>query len=197
MSIVMNMFWDGVTPEQYTAAETEVGWRRDPAAGGRYHVAWFAGGGLRVVDVWDNAEAFDSFVQNRLMPGVAKVGIAGEPVVAIWPLHDLQIEGEPTAGCIVADGTGGGIPLEAYQELERRLDWKTSPPDGAVVHIVALDDGIVRDIGVWRSEATIEAFVSGPVTETLRAMRNDEPLPVEPSSPLHTWFDPTKVKAHS
>ena len=86
MAIVMNMNWAGVTPEQYDALRDAVRWE-DGVDGGVFHVAWFQDGAVRVVDVWDTAEQFDTFVGTRLMPGVATVGIEGEPVVDIQPAH--------------------------------------------------------------------------------------------------------------
>ena len=87
MSIVMSMKWDGVTPEQYDAVRDAVRWETEAPAGGEFHVAWFEGSTMRVVDVWSSAEEFDTFVNDRLMPGVAQVGIEGQPEVEIQPAH--------------------------------------------------------------------------------------------------------------
>jgi len=87
MAIVMQMRWDGVTPELYDQTRDEVGWETDSPTGAIMHVAWFDDGVLHVVDAWDSAEAFQSFVDDRLMPGVAKVGIEGQPDVTILPAH--------------------------------------------------------------------------------------------------------------
>ena len=100
MAIVMNMKWDGVTPEQYDAARAEVDWEGKGPDGGIFHVAWFQDGALRVVDVWESAGAFQAFVDTRLMPGVTKVGIAGEPDVDIQPAHRIfdSAHGEARSG---------------------------------------------------------------------------------------------------
>ena len=52
-----------------------------------FHIAAVTDGGVRVTDVWESAEAFDAFVRDRLMPGVKKLGIPGEPQVEILPAH--------------------------------------------------------------------------------------------------------------
>jgi predicted ester cyclase len=49
-----------------------------------------------VVDVWETAEQFDAFAATRLMPGVHKVGVLGEPVVEILPAHALYAPGYRT-----------------------------------------------------------------------------------------------------
>lgn len=195
MSIVMNMTWAGVTPQQYHALENAVGWRRKPPSGGRYHIAWFPEGKVRIVDVWESPDEFDRFLKNRLEGGVAKVGIAGEPQVDIWPLYDLQVEADPPKNCVVADDMDGDMPKELYQELERRLDWARKPPKGAFVHIVALDGDVMKDVGVWRSQAALESFVTGPLAQTARELGMDEDIPLAPVTELHAWFDPTKVRA--
>lgn len=93
MAIAMLMRWAGVTPEQYDRAKEIVGWERDPAPGGRFHVAGFDEHGLHCADVWESAEAFQTFVAERLMPGVRQVGIEGEPEVELVPVHDLFTPG--------------------------------------------------------------------------------------------------------
>src|SRR5713226_5978757 len=89
MAIVMQLKWEGVTPEQYDRAQDVVKWESDVPAGAIFHVAWFENGGIRVTDVWEAAEDFQSFVDNRLMPGTAQVGIQGEPNVEIQPAHRI------------------------------------------------------------------------------------------------------------
>ncbi len=42
-----------------------------------------------VTDVWDSAEDFQRFVDERLMPGTNQAGIAGEPQVTILPAHRI------------------------------------------------------------------------------------------------------------
>ena len=59
-------------------------------AGRMYHVAFTAGDGLQVVDVWDSQESFDAFGQT-LMPILSELGIdPGEP--AVGEVHNI-IEG--------------------------------------------------------------------------------------------------------
>jgi hypothetical protein len=91
MAVVMVMRWQGISPADYDQARDVVGWERDPAEGGLNHTAWFdTDGALRVVDVWESAEAFDRFANERLMPGLAAAGLLegkGEPEVTFAELH--------------------------------------------------------------------------------------------------------------
>jgi hypothetical protein len=81
------MSWPEVTPEQYDQVRESVGWERDPAPGGLFHVAFFDESGFNVVDVWESPESFQTFVDNRLMQGVAAAGITSEPNVTMTPAH--------------------------------------------------------------------------------------------------------------
>ncbi|HYM19823.1 MAG TPA: hypothetical protein VEW28_02340 [Candidatus Kapabacteria bacterium] len=81
--------WEGATLEQYDALRQIVKWEEDVAAGAVVHICSHDGKSLRITDVWESAEDFNAFVDNRLMPAVKEVGIEGEPEVEIYPLHTL------------------------------------------------------------------------------------------------------------
>jgi len=89
MAIVMNMRWKGVTKEQYDKTLQAVRWETDVPEGAKFHVASFDADGLRVTDVWETADHFNRFVEDRLMPGVQQVGIAGQPEVEITETHRI------------------------------------------------------------------------------------------------------------
>ena len=88
-TIVMNMQWPGVTRAQYDQTLAQVKWETEAPVGAKFHVASFDDKGLRVTDVWDSADDFNRFVEQRLMPGVQQVGIAGEPQVEILEVHRI------------------------------------------------------------------------------------------------------------
>lgn len=86
MSVVMVMHWPEVTQELYEEARARVAWEQDPPDGVISHVSWMSVEGFRVVDVWESAEQFDRFAQERLLPIVkGELGIPGEPRVEILP----------------------------------------------------------------------------------------------------------------
>jgi hypothetical protein len=93
MAVVMFMEWDEVTAEQYEAARKLVNWEGDAPPGGLFHVAAVTEQGLRVTDLWDSAEAFQAFVDQRLTPGTKELGLPGEPRVEIYPVHALFTPG--------------------------------------------------------------------------------------------------------
>ena len=89
MRIAMLMNWEGVTQEQYDQVRSIVNWESDIPNGAVLHVATHDGNALRVTDVWESGEALNNFVQDRLMPGVAKVGITSQPKIEVYPVHAI------------------------------------------------------------------------------------------------------------
>lgn len=81
MATVMTMNWPEMTPERYEEARGIVNWETDPPDGLRFHTAWKAKDGFRVLDIWDSAEAFQDFATSRLMPGLAGFGLNTQPMV--------------------------------------------------------------------------------------------------------------------
>lgn len=92
----MIMRWNGVTIDQYEAVRNIVRWEENPAPGGLIHIATHDGSALRVVDVWENPELFNTFVNDRLMAGVQQAGVMTEPEVEIYPIHALFTPGLQT-----------------------------------------------------------------------------------------------------
>jgi hypothetical protein len=89
MPYAMHMYWKGVTPEQYDAAREEVHWEGELPDGAIFHVASFDGDAIRVFDLWESPQQFQEFAESRLMPGVQKVGIQGEPEVTLCEVHRM------------------------------------------------------------------------------------------------------------
>lgn len=93
MAVAVFMEWPGVSEEQYNAVMEELELDEDTPDGALFHLASFTGAGLRVVDIWESAEAFYAFNESRLMPAVAAVGIATEPRIEIHPVHNVYSPG--------------------------------------------------------------------------------------------------------
>ena len=94
----MRMEWPEVTREQYDATLEAVGWEQTPPEGAIFHVAFFDEAGFNVVDVWESEEHFQKFSDARLNPGIAQVGIEGEPKVTFAPAYRVFDPALMTAG---------------------------------------------------------------------------------------------------
>ena len=77
--IAMLFKWEGISKADYDAVRKIVNWEGNKPKGAILHVATFDDKGLRVTDVWETAEDFNNFVNNRLMPGVAQYGVTTQP----------------------------------------------------------------------------------------------------------------------
>ena len=93
MAMAVFMTWPGVTAEQYEQLRQIVNWERDLPTGARFHVAAFDEHGAHITDLWATGEDFQRFVDERLMPGVAQVGIAGQPQLDVIPAHAVFTPG--------------------------------------------------------------------------------------------------------
>ncbi len=93
MAIMMIMSWPGVSLDQYDEVRRLVDWENEKPVGGLFHATAHDGNGLRITDLWESADDFQSFVDDRLMPGVQKVGVSGQPQVEIYPVHDIFAPG--------------------------------------------------------------------------------------------------------
>ncbi len=87
----MLMKWDGVTPDQYEKIRKTVNWEGNAPKGAVFHVAAFNDNACRVTDIWESADDFNNFVQDRLMPATAEAGIKGEPQVELIPVHAIFV----------------------------------------------------------------------------------------------------------
>ena len=89
MPFVMIMNWKGFTRENYEALRKPVNWEGNVPQGLHFHAAGFDATGAHITDIWDSADHFNAFVNDRLMPAVKQLGFQGEPHVEIYPTHAI------------------------------------------------------------------------------------------------------------
>ena len=94
MAVAMTMHWPGLTSDQYDAVMARLGLDANPPAGAVLHVATVTDEGVEVCDIWQTEQAFNGFLEQRLLPVVSELGIAGEPEIRLVPLHNLYV-GDP------------------------------------------------------------------------------------------------------
>ena len=75
-------------PEEYEQVNEKIG--DTPPAGLIVHTATDLGGDRwKVVDVWESAESYQSFVQNQLIPAIAEVN-PDAPQAAEPEIHEVR-----------------------------------------------------------------------------------------------------------
>ena len=79
-----------ITPEQGAAVLRELGLQDRPAQGQVLHIEGpMEGGGIRVVDVWESQEVFQTFVQEHLAAAFHRAGMTFPSDLqpkAVWPV---------------------------------------------------------------------------------------------------------------
>ena len=93
MPILMQMYWEGVKPEQYEKLRSASNFDTDSPKGAIFHTAAFDKSGAHIVDLWETAEDFNSFIENKIMPEVNKLGIKEQPQVEIFTIHKTFVPG--------------------------------------------------------------------------------------------------------
>jgi hypothetical protein len=71
--LVRQIFPEGTTIEFLDEVTEAMGVRENYPPGGVVHVHWLEDGRVHGVDVWDSAEAYHTFVNERLLPAAGKV----------------------------------------------------------------------------------------------------------------------------
>jgi hypothetical protein len=89
MAVVAHVVLAGLSQEDYDRVREEVGWLKEPPAGGISHLARWEGGDCHNLDSWESEEAFGQFGQERLGPGMAKAGVQAELHVTFHPAHEV------------------------------------------------------------------------------------------------------------
>jgi hypothetical protein len=89
MAVVARVILRGVTQEQYDQVRAAVGWLDDPPVGGISHLTWWEGEDCYNVDAWESEEAFTSFGEMRLGPGMAQAGVNVQPEVTFEPAYEV------------------------------------------------------------------------------------------------------------
>jgi hypothetical protein len=87
MAVVLTLKWPGATKEQYDQLNELVEWETKPAAGGIFHVAWWDGDTMNIVDVWESQQDWQDFFDNRLSQHFAAAGVTGEPDAQFHEVH--------------------------------------------------------------------------------------------------------------
>jgi hypothetical protein len=89
MAVIAHIVLRGVSKDQYDEVRAEVAWLEREPEGGILHVTWWEGDDCHNIDAWESEAAFESFGQDRLGPGMAKVGVDVQPEVTFHPAHEV------------------------------------------------------------------------------------------------------------
>jgi hypothetical protein len=89
MTVVSTLDVTGLTAPEYRAVMDELGVEKRPEAGIYLHMTTPIEVGFRVVEVWDEKEGFDRFVEHRLAPANEALGLDRATEINVTPLHNF------------------------------------------------------------------------------------------------------------
>lgn len=88
MAVIADFVLPGLSPEDYDRVRETVDWLSQPPTGGIAHVTWWNGDDCHNIDVWEDEAAMNTFVEDRLAPAMAELGLQVEPSVTFYSAHE-------------------------------------------------------------------------------------------------------------
>jgi hypothetical protein len=89
MTVVTTLDIADLTPAEYRAVLDELGVETRPDDGIYLHMAVPTDFGFRIVELWGHEEGFNRFLERRLAPAAAAVGMQRETKIGVSELHNL------------------------------------------------------------------------------------------------------------
>ena len=108
MAVTVRVVLKGVSREQYDAIRTACGWLAEAPSGGLAHLTWWEGDDCVSIDAWESEQAVQAFIEQRMLPAMAQVGVDVEPESTPLDVHEIYLPQElviaPTAAPTAAPG---------------------------------------------------------------------------------------------
>jgi hypothetical protein len=174
MAVAFVMDFAGGTREQYDQVVERMQLGGRVAPGGLAHAAGQTADGWRVVDVWESAEAYQRFAEERIMPLTAEAGLQ-PPDVRSVELH--KFERGPDADVAVVQVVGLDIDAAVYDAV--RADIADPLPEGVVWHAAGPAEDGWCIVDAWASAEARDRFLSERVPGAMKAHRIPGPPRIE------------------
>jgi hypothetical protein len=89
MTVISTLDVTGLTASEYRAVMDELGVEQRPEGGIYLHLTTPTDFGYRIVEIWDEKDNFDRFVERRLAPANEAIGVDRSTEITVTPLHNL------------------------------------------------------------------------------------------------------------
>lgn len=95
MAVAVQLEFKGATLDQYDQVVQKMGFspRGKGAPGGIFHWVTKTSDGIRVTDVWESRDVFDTFAQEKIGPITQEVGIPAPPDITFFEVHNYLTAG--------------------------------------------------------------------------------------------------------
>jgi hypothetical protein len=87
MAVVVTLEWPEMTKQLYEKLLEVVDWDLRIAPGVLFHVAWWDGDTMSIVDLWETEADWQRFLDERLAPNFAAAGITRGPDAEVHEVH--------------------------------------------------------------------------------------------------------------
>ncbi len=95
MAVAVQIDLRGGTLEQYDQVIEKMGLQKGGPGGpgSLFHWVRKTDDGIRVIDVWESQEAFDSFARSKIGPITQEVGMPNPPEIQFFEVHNYFTAG--------------------------------------------------------------------------------------------------------
>ena len=175
MAVALVLDFPGGTMDQYNQVVERMHLDGRMAPGGLLHVAGSYGSGVRVIDLWDNAEHFIRFRGEQIVPHTQAVGLPAPEVRVLEIDDEKQGNGETPAlvQCVIMPG----LDRKAFHAADRRIRPNDETPAAITFHVNGPYEGGWCVIDGWTSKAARDEFME----TRIRPVFENIPLSGEPT----------------
>jgi hypothetical protein len=89
VAVAIEMRFSGATLAQYDEVMRLMELGDEAPDGALFHWVAATDDGIKVVDVWETIEQFNSFAQANIMPNTQKAGVPAPPETTVYELHNF------------------------------------------------------------------------------------------------------------
>jgi hypothetical protein len=89
MTVVTTLDVTGLTASEYRAVMDELGVEQRPEGGIYLHLTAPTDFGYRIVEIWDEKDNFDRFLERRLAPANEAIGLERATTITVTALHNF------------------------------------------------------------------------------------------------------------
>jgi hypothetical protein len=79
----------GITTEQYNAVVERMGVEGHALGSIYLHLAAVTEDGLRIIEIWDEKQEFEQFLEQILFPTMKVIGLEQTQTVTVFPIHNV------------------------------------------------------------------------------------------------------------
>lgn len=157
MAVALVLDFPGGTMDQYNQVVERMHLDGRMAPGGLLHVAGSYGGGLRVIDLWDDAEHFVRFRDEQIVPHTQALGLPAPEVRVLEIAEEKRGNGETPAlvQCVIMPG----LDRQAFHAADQTIRPNDEMPAAITFHVNGpYEDGWCVIDG-WTSKAARDEFM--------------------------------------